>query len=196
MMIRIEGMEKILKKDRWFNPFWSIWLSHLMSRPSCYNCLYTTKERVADITLGDLWGVHIYCPDLYNSNKGASLMVANTEKGKEVADAILGESFVGRELPFDQALRYQGPMRKCIAENPQRNDFMTDLQSDMDYKSLTKKWARPSSLKLIISKYVWGNNRQKVNWWRFKTSVISIFSKQNKSDNMKVENQMVGGVKS
>ena len=24
------------KQDRWFNPFWSIWLQHLISRPSCY----------------------------------------------------------------------------------------------------------------------------------------------------------------
>ena len=40
--------------DRWFNPFWDLWLKHLMSRPSCYKCQYAKKERVADITLGDL----------------------------------------------------------------------------------------------------------------------------------------------
>lgn len=59
---------KTLSKDRWFNPFWSIWLKHLMSRPSCYECSFTNCERVADITLGDLWGVHIYCPELYGKN--------------------------------------------------------------------------------------------------------------------------------
>ena len=157
-----------IKCDRWFHPFWSIWLNHLMSRPSCYQCLYTTSDRVADISLGDLWGVHIYCPDLYNSNKGASLIITNTEKGEKIVKSIMGNGFEGRELDFSQALKYQGPMRKSISENPLRSECMTDLRSSMDYDSIIKKWAKPSSLRLLISKYVWGSNRQKVNWWRFK----------------------------
>lgn len=42
------------RRDRWLNPFWSIWLAHLMSRPSCYQCPFAALERTADITLGDL----------------------------------------------------------------------------------------------------------------------------------------------
>ena len=159
-----------IRCDRWFNPFWSIWLNHLMSRPSCYKCLYTTTNRVADISLGDLWGVHIYCPDLYNGDRGASLIVTNTEKGKCVAESIMQENFVGRELDFSQALKYQGPMRKSIAENPKREEFMRDLKT-MDYDSLCKKWAKRPGLKLLISKYIFGTNRQKVWWWRIKERV-------------------------
>ncbi len=159
-----------IRRDRWFNPFWSIWLNHLMSRPSCYKCLYTTTNRVADISLGDLWGVHIYCPDLYNGDRGASLIVTNTEKGKRVAERILQGNFVGRELDFSQALKYQGPMRKSIAENPKREEFMRDLKT-MDYDSLCKKWAKRPDLKLLISKYIFGTNRQKVWWWRLKERV-------------------------
>lgn len=158
---------KEIKRDRWFNPFWSIWLSHLMSRPSCYNCLYTTKERVADITLGDLWGVHIYCPDLYNNNRGASLIVTNTHKAECVVDAIMGKTFIGRELDFETALCYQGPMRKSISLNHNRAKFMNDLKT-LDYSSLIKKWAPKPTLKLLISKYIFGTNRQKVNLWKMK----------------------------
>lgn len=158
---------KIYKRDRWFNPFWSIWLSHLMSRPSCYNCLYTTKERVADITLGDLWGVHIYCPDLYNNNRGASLIVTNTNKGERVVNAIIGTTFFGRELDFETALRYQGPMRRSINLNYKRAEFMNDLRT-LDYKSLIKKWAPKPRVKLLISKYIYGTNRQKVKLWKLK----------------------------
>ena len=158
---------KTIKKDRWFNPFWSIWLNHLMSRPSCYKCPYTTANRVADISLGDLWGVHIYCPDLYNSNKGASLIITNTRKGEKLVRDIMGKEFQGRELKFTDALRFQGPMRKSIAENPNRPAFIRDLQTK-DYESICKEWARPSSIKLLISKYVWGTNRQKVYLWKIK----------------------------
>ena len=77
------------------------------------------------------------------------------------------QNFIGRELDFSQALKYQGPMRKSISENPKREDFMRDLKM-MDYDSLCKKWAKRPSLKLLISKYIYGTNRQKVLWWKFK----------------------------
>lgn len=166
MRIELIDMKKTLKKDRWFNPFWSIWLKHLMSRPSCYECPFANSERVADISLGDLWGVHIYCPELYGRNGGASLVVCNTEKGKEVFEKAKSLMF-GHELRFEDALKYQGPMRKHIADNPYREEFMSDLRSDMSYKELTRKWADKPSLKLLFQKYIWGN-RQKVFVWNIK----------------------------
>jgi hypothetical protein len=153
-----------LKKDRWFNPFWSIWINHLMSRPSCYECPFATSDRVADISLGDLWGVHLYCPELYGKNVGSSLIVANTDKGKQVV--IQAEKYMyGHELNFEDALKYQGPMRNHISPNPDRKEFMEDIQSDMDYEAINKKWAKKPSLKLFLQKYVWGN-RNKVALWR------------------------------
>lgn len=163
MQIITEDKKKELKKDRWFNPFWSIWLKHLMSRPSCYECPFTNRERVADISLGDLWGVHIYCPELYGKNGGASLVIGNTEKGKKVVSEVAKNMF-GHELMFEDALRYQGPMRKHIPDNPRREEFMVDLRSDMDYKQINKKWADKPSMKLLFQKYIWGN-RQKVFVW-------------------------------
>lgn len=157
-------------KDRWFNPFWSVWLQHLMSRPSCYQCQFATVGRTADITLGDLWGVHLYCPELYGKNGGASLVVCNTEKGKAVFGKAQAAMF-GHELAFSDALRYQGPMRGHIADNPDRAAFMADLQSDMDYAALNQKWAKPPTLRLLYQKYVWGN-RQKVFFSEFRRKLL------------------------
>ncbi len=157
---------KIRRIDRWFNPFWSVWLQHLMSRPSCYVCDYATKGRVADITLGDLWGVHLYCPDLYNDNRGASLIVCNTEKGLKVFEEAR-ENMLSRELEFKEALKYQGPMRRTIRTNPARETFMNDLLG-LSYEQLCKKWAKPSSFRLLISKYIYGTNKQKCRKYRRK----------------------------
>ena len=60
----------------------------------------------------------------------------------------------GHELSFVDALRYQGPMRKPISENPDRDRFMQDLSSNMDYLTLKKKWAKKPSLKLLFQKYI------------------------------------------
>ena len=131
-----------------------------MSRPSCYECPFTNNNRGADITLGDLWGVHIYCPELYGNNNGSSLVIGNTEKGIAVIKHA-EKNMYGHMLSFDDALKFQGPMRKHIADNPNRKEFMNDLRSGMDYQQLTKKWADKPSLKLLFQKYIWGN-RQKV----------------------------------
>lgn len=162
-MIKKTNRELIIEKDRWFNPFWSIWLKHLMSRPSCYECPFATIERTADISLGDLWGVHIYCPELYGENGGASLAVANTEKGKMILKKAEAQMF-GHELQFKEALKYQSPMRKHIDFNPKREQFMADLKSNMGFEDINKKWADKPSVKLLWQKYIWGN-RQKVWLW-------------------------------
>lgn len=167
-----EVMETTLKDtnqkitlDRWFNPFWSIWLNHLMSRPACYKCRFAQQERTADITLGDLWGVHLYCPELYGKNGGSSLLVANNAKGAAVIQKAQ-ENMFGHELKFEDALKYQAPMRKHIASNPDRAHFMRDIQSDMTYEQINRKWAKRASFSLLWSKYIWGN-RQKIALWNF-----------------------------
>ena len=161
--------KKTITKDRWFNPFWSVWLQHLMSRPSCYHCPFTTQERVADITLGDLWGVHRFCPELYGNNGGASLVLCNTQKGKDIFNKAQTRMF-GHELSLEEALKYQGPIRRPIPENPKRDAFMADLVSDMDIGKINNKWAKKPSAKLIIQKYLYGN-RQKVFLWTLKQKI-------------------------
>lgn len=169
MNILLENGKKI-KKDRWINPFWKIWLSHLMSRPSCYNCQFTNTNRVADITLGDLWGVHLYCPELYGNNGGASLIICNNEKGYKVFELAKKELY-GHELDFDISIKYQSPLRTSIKDNPQRKEFMGDLTNDnVDYKSLCRKWYEKPNFKLLWSKYIWGN-RQKMLLWKIKNKL-------------------------
>lgn len=163
MKIKLVDNKKEIIVDRWFNPFWRIWIGHLMSRPSCNECHFAKQERTADITLGDLWGVHLYCPELYGNNGGASVIFANTNKGKDIV-LKAQKMMYGHELKVEEALKYQAPMRKHIEVNPQREVFMKDLMSDMSYEEINKKWAGKTSLKLLWQKYVFGN-RQKIWLW-------------------------------
>ena len=54
-------------------------------RPSCYECSFTSINRVSDITIGDYWGIKI---NDFDDNKGVSLVLLNTELGKKVFEAI------------------------------------------------------------------------------------------------------------
>ncbi len=164
-MMKLWGNNRTKTIDRWFNPFWSIWLQHLVSRPSCYECPFASSSRVADLTLGDLWGVHLYCPDLYNDNHGASLVLCNNAKGREALSKAL-PYLVGRFLQYKDAVKYQSPLRKPIAYNEGRLACMADLQNeDISFQELAAKYAVKPSAKLLVHKYLWGN-RQKVRLWK------------------------------
>lgn len=56
-------------------------LKGLMHRPNCYNCRYTTVERVGDISLADFWGIGTYKPIRNDFIGGCSMVSVNSEKG-------------------------------------------------------------------------------------------------------------------
>ncbi len=52
----------------------------LVLRECCYQCKYKSKERVADITLGDYWNI----PSSKYDHKGVSVILTNTEAGDSI----------------------------------------------------------------------------------------------------------------
>lgn len=78
----------------------------------------------------------------------------------------------GHSLDMDDVVRYQGPMRKCVALNPLRDKCMADLKDPAkSYSDIVRLWAKRPGLKLLYSKYVWGN-RQKVAFWNLKKKIF------------------------
>ena len=61
---------------------------HIMFRHSCGVCHFTNLQRPSDITLADFWGWQNNVPGMNDDDKGISLVLLNTEKGKEIFKAI------------------------------------------------------------------------------------------------------------
>jgi coenzyme F420-reducing hydrogenase beta subunit len=60
---------------------------NIFLRPSCYNCKYTNFNRPSDLTMADFWGIE-KITDTFNTEKGVSCLIVNTNKGTEVFDSI------------------------------------------------------------------------------------------------------------
>lgn len=73
------------------NVYMQLFLSGRLFRPSCYKCLYTTPERVSDITIADFWGIGAEKKFQFDSSSGVSLLLLNSEKGKSVFNEIKDE---------------------------------------------------------------------------------------------------------
>lgn len=71
------------------------------SRPSCYQCRFKGENHVADITIGDHWGLDGDSP-LYNKN-GVSVALVRTKKGQEMLTGLSG--FHITETDTDKAVQ-------------------------------------------------------------------------------------------
>lgn len=60
-------------------------------RPSCFQCIYTNRNRVGDITIADFWGDEKAVPGFNEDNKGVSLVMLNTQKGLKIWERSSGD---------------------------------------------------------------------------------------------------------
>ena len=68
--------------------FTYLFYQHIMFRHSCGKCHFTNTKRPSDITIADFWGWEKTAPDINKDDKGVSLILVNTEKGRELFDKI------------------------------------------------------------------------------------------------------------
>lgn len=62
--------------------FTHLFYKHISIRHSCGCCKYTNIKRPSDITIGDFWGWEKVVPQFNLDDKGISLVLINTEKGR------------------------------------------------------------------------------------------------------------------
>lgn len=65
----------------------NLYLKNLVIRDSCFNCHYKGKNNIADIIIGDFWGVEVTHPEFLDQN-GVSFVQVNSSKGNAYLDNI------------------------------------------------------------------------------------------------------------
>ena len=102
-----------------------------MFRRSCGKCHYCNTHRPSDITLADFWGWQRTAPEINKDDKGVSLVLVNTEKGRELFDKVK-----------DRLIIVSAQLEKCMQPNlkhpsaihPLRNEFERDyIEKGMGY---------------------------------------------------------------
>lgn len=69
------------------NPYFSLFLSHVMERHSCYNCPAKAGKSGSDLTMGDYWGID-FDNIIKKDNKGVSLLMVHSERGRLLAKGL------------------------------------------------------------------------------------------------------------
>lgn len=102
-----------------------LFLSRICQNTSCDDCHYRKLPRIADITLGDYWGISKYHPEM-NDNKGTSVVLLNTTPG-----SMLFESVADKVVQCDSNVEYAIAGNPCIVrsskQHPKRAEFFANL---------------------------------------------------------------------
>ncbi len=82
------------------DPFMRLFLANRILRPSCHRCRAKGENRVADITLGDFWGID----GEREAKAGCSVMMTRTENGEKWCSKVCGD-FSLQEISLERAIR-------------------------------------------------------------------------------------------
>ena len=121
------------------DPFRSLYSRALGMRPCCHNCRYTGFPRIADVTLGDFWGVERFFPGR-NDNRGVSAVLANTPKGLALVQSCL-PSLEWWHAATDQIVAGNPNLVMATPAPPNRGVFFEAFHS-RDFGKL-RRYCRP-----------------------------------------------------
>ena len=91
--LRVDFANGQVFRDRLFkNVYAKLFFEKFSARPTCIECKFKETLRVADFTLGDYWHGDKVKPHLFD-NRGVSLVLVNSEKGRRLFEHIQGSIF-------------------------------------------------------------------------------------------------------
>jgi coenzyme F420-reducing hydrogenase beta subunit len=96
-------------------------------RESCYRCKYADSMRVADLTVGDFWGIEKIDASFF-SEMGVSVVLANTDKGSELVKQIGSEADL-LECRLEDILSRQWNLNNSTSRPPERNNIYDGINT-------------------------------------------------------------------
>ena len=130
------------------NPYMQMMLNNVCLRQSCYKCRAKGTNRLADITLGDFWGVNEMLPEM-NDGNGTSAVILNSQKGKMLFER-LSSVVKCKEISLDMVLKYNPCLTESVEKPKDRDVFFKDMK-EMTFGMLAKKYAPVQGKARLIS---------------------------------------------
>ena len=83
----------------------------LTYRENCYTCNYAKSDRCSDLTIGDFWGLGEDSKFYKDKEKGVSVLLVNTEKGKKLIE-IASKEILIEERSLEEAKKKNGQLNR------------------------------------------------------------------------------------
>lgn len=116
---------------------------------ACYQCEYKGNRSTADLLIGDYWGIS---KDLMRAtkNKGCSIVIVNTEKGKALFNQTLSDSAY-KKITLEMAAQRNPPLLHVAEKNGLRDEFLHALES-MSFQEVVDQYCNMNTPKVKIQR--------------------------------------------
>ncbi len=143
------------------NEFIRGFVNGLYSRPSCYECKFSSIDRCSDITLADFWGVSSFYPEL-NDKKGTSLVLVHSKKGVELFKYAKMYTH-GKRVNLKKSVWYNSAVCSSVPKNPNRENFYLSKEA--------------FNIRLVENEYKFENDLKEYNYTFIEKLSLKIKSK-------------------
>lgn len=125
-----------------------LYMMGYINRDSCYQCKYTTAERVGDITLCDYWGYDKYHKQ-FRIGSTVSGVLINSEKAEDLV-ANLRDELIIFETDFNNLKDNNGALSHSV-KLPDNRDKLFEVWQNEGFAKLNEEYKRTH--KKTIKKY-------------------------------------------
>jgi coenzyme F420-reducing hydrogenase beta subunit len=120
---------------------------------ACYSCKYNSLSRVSDFTVGGFWGLgNTHTEFDFNEKEGVSLVLANTNKAKEIINALMIYA-VFESIDAEHAIVGNRALWRNTSCPPYREALFAELQKS-GYRRTYLKYFRPDRKIIIMMRNV------------------------------------------
>lgn len=143
--MKLETEKDTIQNDAQHDRYLVSFLNNYTLRECCYSCNYAGKERSGDITLGDFWSYVSSEKATRNDEKGISLVITNTPKGKSVLKKLEnGYTIIPKDL--GEAVSGGGPLVRPTEKADKCNDFWVDYLGGLSFPDCCSKYFSPTEI--------------------------------------------------
>lgn len=142
------GIETLIPHAQ--DEFMRLFLQRICQNESCADCRYRKLPRIADITLGDFWGISNYHREM-DDNKGTSVVLLNTTHGVDLFNFV-ADQVKYCESSVEKAIAGNPCIVRSSIQHPKRAEFFAELDSYPLAKLISKYCPYPPLWKRAYSR--------------------------------------------
>lgn len=133
---------KELRINHRLSSYMTYFLNGETYRDSCYHCPYAKPERVADLTIGDFWGIVRKRSDLkdkINIQNGVSCLLINSDKGRQL---VMDSDIYIYPVNYMDIKDGNEPLNHPSTHSIKRNDILKAWVNHLDWSDVNNYWKK------------------------------------------------------
>ena len=146
------------------DPFILSFFTGLSFRENCHHCPYSSLSRVGDLTIGDFWGLGALQSTKFQIQKGISLVLINTLKGKETFEKL---PLIVEKRSIEEAVSGNANLSHPSCRPAKKDLFLSEYRKGVGLSVAVRK-AIPASLYFRL---------QLMEWLKRKRILVSFLKK-------------------